>query len=114
MIEPRHEQFRDGVPVALYRLIAPAMVKIRGTAELRQYDAGAICEAAGYPAAALQPLNHEAAYAKQAAIRKTVRDEGWLPDATLTALALGAAPLTHIEACAFVEVWLRNPRPVSL
>jgi hypothetical protein len=113
MLEPKHEQFRGGRPVALYRAVAPVMVKDRSGAEPRQVAAGELREVRGYPAAALMPVSSEAAYAKFAAIRREVKAEGWLRDAPLIAASLGAGPLSQSDATTFIESWMRNPKPVG-
>jgi hypothetical protein len=112
MIRPEPEQFRP--PAALYRAVAAARVKLKGDAGPRLIAPGVLCEVPGYPPAQLAPLNGEAVYAKAHSIRRQVRQEGWLVDARLIAVSLGAAAeLSQVDATAFVQAWIRNPKPVA-
>jgi hypothetical protein len=112
MIEPRREEFGGGVPVAMYRLVAPATVKLRAIAGPCRCVAGATVSIGGYPPAAASPLNHEALYAKVCAIRRDVAQKGWIKDAVLIAKSVGGSPSSEIDACDVILAWLKNPRPV--
>lgn len=113
MREPRREEFRGGVPVALYRAVIPVTVKVSRAAEPQDFAAGEILACKGYPHPALSPLSWESVYAKWSGIRKTVRAEGLLPDAVTVAASLGRLNLSHVAACAHVERWMNNPQPIK-
>jgi hypothetical protein len=110
MIQPRRDEFEGGMLIASYRTVAPVTLQVRGSPEPQSFAAGAVVNAVGYPAAALMPINHEAAYAKVHAIRREVRQHGWLPSATLTAISLGSPVLSHIDATQWVRGVDKKPQ----
>lgn len=104
---PRREEFNPNMrPV--YRLVAPAMVKIRGTSAAQAMPVGAIVDVDGLPAAWLEPMNADARYRKFHAIRKAVQSPAWYTQAVLTAVSLGAPAGSYEDAAKFTQQWMND------
>lgn len=112
MIEPGREEFNGGIPIALYRVIAPATLKLSRAAEPSQHATGEIVAMRGYPAAACAPITWESVYAKVHAIRRAAKQGLADDEVVLLAASLGAPSLPRDEAAFFINAWMLDPKPV--